>query len=257
MIDGFTILIIKRIGLTITLKTKRINLELKLTRNSFIESRKKIFCDPGKINFPTKRDLKIMCTLQTEMKKLIPLKNKVMVTDAPDVQILFARVAFIQYSQILLTKNLRQYLETIMLSSKVLCMGIQKTPYQKTYKLQVGSQNFEVDLKGWGKQFDWLEILLVYDKSDEHTTNYDSYNAEYVARMKKNIELSYISNDTQKHLIWKLLNAWHCDGYTKAPVSDYINNLVFHELLPENKYMSNTPDERIYIDLSDSLGYKN
>ena len=187
------------------------------------------------------------------MKKLFQSKKEVNGIAVPVTQIVFARAPFIQYLQILLTKNFRQYLETIMLSSKVLCMGIQKTPYQKTYKLQVGSQNFEVDLKGWGKQFDWLESLLVYDKSDEHTTNYDSYNAEYVARMKKNIELSYISNDTQKHLIWKLLNAWHCDGYTKAPVSDYINNLVFHELLPENKYMSNTPDERIYIDLSEYI----
>ena len=74
---------------------------------------------------------------------------------------------------------------------------------------------------------------------------------------KKKIELSNISNDTQKHLLWKLLIDWHCDGYTNAPVSDYINNPVFHELLPENKYMPNTSDERIYTDLSDSLCYKN
>lgn len=29
----------------------------------------KYFCDLGKINFPTKIDLKIHCTLETEMKK--------------------------------------------------------------------------------------------------------------------------------------------------------------------------------------------
>ena len=45
----------------------------------------------------------------------------------------------IQYEQILLSKNYRQYLESIMLSSKVLRMGIQKTLYQKTYELQAGS----------------------------------------------------------------------------------------------------------------------
>ena len=38
--------------------------------------------------------------------------------------------------------------ETIMSSSKVLRMGIQKTPYQKTYELQSGSQEFTVDFKG-------------------------------------------------------------------------------------------------------------
>ena len=31
----------------------------------------KYFCDLGKINFPTKIDLKIRCTLETEIKKII------------------------------------------------------------------------------------------------------------------------------------------------------------------------------------------
>ena len=53
----------------------------------------------------------------------------------PDAQIIFLKAPFIQYEQILLSKNFKQYLETIMLSSKVLRMGIQKTPYQKTYEL--------------------------------------------------------------------------------------------------------------------------
>ena len=36
----------------------------------------KYFCALGKINFPTKIDLKIRCTLQKEMKKLFELKKK-------------------------------------------------------------------------------------------------------------------------------------------------------------------------------------
>ena len=67
---------------------------------------------------------------------------------APDAQIVFARVSYLQYEQILLRKNFRQYLETIMLSSKILRMGIQKTLYQKTFELQAGSQDFTVDFKG-------------------------------------------------------------------------------------------------------------
>ena len=72
------------------------------------------------------------------------------------------------------------------------------------------------------RQLDWLKIYLVYDKSDKHTTLYDSYNAKCAARMIKNIELSNISdtysatntmkfninNDTQKHLLWKQYTAW-------------------------------------------------
>ena len=138
----------------------------------------KYFCDLGKINFPTKIDLKIHCTLETEMKKLFESKKKVMVIGAPNAQIFFLKAPFLRYEQILLTKNFRQYLETIMLSSKVLRMSIQKTPYQKTYEFQTGLQEFTVDFRDCERQFDWLEISLVYDKSDKDLTVYDSYNAE-------------------------------------------------------------------------------
>ena len=51
---------------------------------------------------------------------------------APDAEILFTRAPFIQYEQILLDKNFRQHLETIMLSKKIIRMLAQKTPIQKT-----------------------------------------------------------------------------------------------------------------------------
>ena len=128
----------------------------------------KYLCDLGKINFPTKIDLKIHFALQINMKQLFESKKKVNNIGTPDAQIVFARAPYLQYGQILLTKNFRQYLETSMLSSKVLRMGIPKTPNQKTYKLHVESQEFTVDFKGCDKQFDWLEISLLYDQSDKH-----------------------------------------------------------------------------------------
>ena len=81
-----------------------------------------------------------------------------------------------------------------MLSSKVLRMGIQKTPYQKTYELQAGSQEFTVEFKVCDRQFDWLEISLLFDKSDKHLTIYDSYNVECVARMIKNRVIEHIGH---------------------------------------------------------------
>ena len=148
-------------------------------------------------------------------------------------------------------------------------MGIQKTPYQKTYKLQVGSQEFTVDFKGCDRQFDWIKISLLYNKSDKHLTIYSSYSAECAARMIKKNELSNIldtysatnmmkfdiSNNTQKHLLWKQYVAWHCNGYTAALISDYINNPVFQELLLKSDYFGAKSDEKIYIDLRGSLEY--
>ena len=40
-------------------------------------------------------------------------------------------------------------------------MGVQKAPYQKTYELQIGAQDFTVDFQGAKRQFDWMEISLV------------------------------------------------------------------------------------------------
>ena len=73
--------------------------------------------------------------LETEIKRLFEPKKNVTAIGAPDAQIVFIKAPFIQYEEILLTKNLREYLETIILSSKVLRMGIQKAPYQITYEL--------------------------------------------------------------------------------------------------------------------------
>ena len=155
--------------------------------------------------------------------------------------------------------------------SKVLRMGIQKRPYQKTYELQTGLQEFTVDFKGCERQFDWLEIPSIYDKSDKHLTIYEIYNAKCAAKMINSIELGNISgayratntmkfdtsNDTQKHMLWKQFVAWHCNGYSAAPISDYTNNTVFQELLLEPNYFGNKSIEKVYIDLRDSFGYTN
>ena len=124
-------------------------------------------CDSGKINFPTKVDMKIRCTLETDIKNYLN-QNQVTNIGTLDVQIVMLKAPFMQYEQLVLPKNFRHYLETILFSAKVLHTGIQKTPYLKTYELQVGAQDFTVDFLRANRQFDWVEILLVYDKSDKH-----------------------------------------------------------------------------------------
>ena len=142
-------------------------------------------------------------------------------------------------------------------------MGIQKTPYQKTYELQTRVQDFTVDFQGANRQFGWIEILLFYDKSDKQLTLYDSYNVECAVRMVKSLKFPIISeqysatntlkydtaNDLQKHLLWKQFMAWHTNGCSNAPVTDFINNPVAQELLDETNYFSDSSDERLYVDL--------
>lgn len=107
-----------------------------------------------------------------------------------DADIIFIRAPLIQYEQILLDKNFRHYLETIMVSKKTLRMGAQKTPLQKTYEISKGSDLLNVEFLGLNGQFNWLEISIVPDKSDKHTTIYDSYNRELASQEIKTLKLS-------------------------------------------------------------------
>ena len=66
-------------------------------------------------------------------------------------------------------------------------MKVQNTPLQKKLEINVGVQNFLVEFTVQYRQFDWLEISLVY---------YDSL-------------------------------GWGCNGCLTAPLSKYANNQIF------------------------------
>ena len=171
--------------------------------------------------------------------------------------------------QILLDKNFRQHLETIMVSKKIIRMGAQKTPIQKTYEIKTGSDSLNVEFLGANRQFDWIEFSIVNDKSDKQTTIYDSYNRELAAQTIKSIQLSNfteiysltnkkkysIDNLTQKLLLYKQFVACNCNGSSVAPLTDYMDNPIFRELPTEEEYFDLKSDERVYLDLTASSGY--
>ena len=63
-----------------------------------------------------------------------------------------------------------------------------------------------------------------------------------------------IENLTLRHLIFKKLVAWSCNGSSVAPLTDYINNPVYQELIDKDNYFDVTNDERIDLDLRASSG---
>ena len=101
-----------------------------------------------------------------------------------------------------------------MVSKKILRMGAQKTPLQKAYKIRTGTDSLNVEFFGSNRQ-DWLEKSIVPDKSNKHTTIYDSYNRELASQEIKTLKLtnfteiysltnekkSDIDNLTQRHLL--------------------------------------------------------
>ena len=98
---------------------------------------------------------------------------------------------------------------------------------------------------------------------------YDNYNATLVAKYIKTIkpsnftEIYSLTNEkkydtnhlTQKYLLFKQFFAWVCNGCSIAPLSDYINNPVYQELIDKSDYNGDTSNERVYLDLRASAGY--
>ena len=150
-------------------------------------------------------------------------------------------------------------------------MGAQRTPKQKTYETNVGQDSLDIDFLCLQGQFHCLELSLVYGKSDKHTTIYDSYNIELAAKTIKSVKPSNftkiyslanekkydIDNLTQKHLLYRQFVAWSCNRCSTAPLTDYINNPIYQELIDEDACFDNKSDERIYLDLRTSSGYTN
>ena len=86
-----------------------------------------------------------------ESKKVLAAGSAV---PSPDAKIIFTKATFIQYEQILQDKNFRQYLETIIVSKKILRIGEQKIPIEKTYEINTGTDTINVDFLGANRQFD-------------------------------------------------------------------------------------------------------
>ena len=112
---------------------------------------------------------------------------------------------------------------------------------QKTYEIFAGSDGINIEFLGSNRQFAWLEISLVYNKSDKYTPVYDSYNVELAAKYTKKYS---IDNLMQEHLLYKQFVAWNCDGWSIAPLIDYIHNSVYQELIEETDYFGNKSDEK-------------
>ena len=81
-----------------------------------------------------------------------------------------------------------------MLSEHMLRTVIKPTPYQKSFELISGTESRIVNFQIANKQFSFLSISLVYDKSDQHRSIYDSYNADLGSTKIKSIKLENVSN---------------------------------------------------------------
>ena len=119
-------------------------------------------------------------SLETDMQKWFETNSDQAADDLPRIvyaDIVFTSAPYIKYGQLKMDDSFRTYLEGVMLSEHMLRTGIKPTPHQKSFELISGTESRVVDFQAANKQFSFLVISLVYDKSDQHRSIYDSNNA--------------------------------------------------------------------------------
>ena len=106
-----------------------------------------------------------------------------------DAEIVITPAPYIKYEQVRLDDNSRTYLEGAVLSEHVPITWIKPAPYQISFEMVIGTESRVVNFQAANKQFSVLVISLVYDKSDQRRSIYDSYNTELASTKIKSIKL--------------------------------------------------------------------
>ena len=229
-----------------------------------------LITDLGVCNFPVQTDTRITITLERNLNKLFEdtKKHAAIPTTDPDASIEFWERPYIDYQEITLTSVWETYLKEIQQNEPALRMRVLPNSYQQTFEVNAVSQTVSVDFLGASREFNWLEISLVYDKSHAHEAVYDSYDLELAAHLIESVKfvnaskaysltgkLSYdINNKDEKYLLYKIFVAYQCNGATFAPLTDYKNSSVYQDMTDEYSYHGQTKDDRIYIDMRRSKG---
>ena len=148
-------------------------------------------------------------------------------------------------------------------------MGVLPATCQQLFEINKGTQSLTVTFKGTQRQFEWLEISLIYNKSYQHLTIYDSYDLELAPKIIQSIKfenststysltgkLEYdYKNHDESTMLYKMFVAYNCNGCSTAPLTQYKNSPIYQDITAEEEYRDNSRDDRIYIDMRRSQGY--
>ena len=91
--------------------------------------------------------------------------------------------------------------------------------------MPTGTQSYTVEFTSANRKFDWLEISLVFDKSEKLTAIYDSCNGEAASALLQSVLMENIANiysvanklkddinnAAEKHKLYKQFVAWNCN----------------------------------------------
>ena len=229
-----------------------------------------LIVDLGLVNLAIKTDTKILITLEREMNKLFETSKKLAAVPAmPGPLINIYNRPYISHQELKLTETSDVYQSGILRSETALRQSVLPSPYQQLFQINTVTQSFTCTFKGVQRQFDCLEISIVFDKSYQHATIYDSYDLQLAAELIQTIKLENTSTtysitgklffdlekDKEKNILYQMLVAYNCEGCISEPLTQYRNNETYQEMTEEDEFTANSKDDRIFIDMRKSKGY--
>ena len=176
---------------------------------------------------------------------------------------------YISYQELKVTETSGVYLSVILRSETVLRLGVLPSPYQELFEINTSTQRFTCTFKGGQRHFGWLEISIVYNKSYQHMTIYDSYDLELAAQLIQTIKFENTSTtyiitgklffdlkkDEDKNVLYKMLVVYNCEGCSSVPLMQSRNNKIYQEMTEEDEFTTNSKDDSILVDMRRSKGY--
>ena len=85
-------------------------------------------------------------------------------------------------------------METALNTKNISRTGLQKLLLKKSFELTSGVRFYTINFDPANRLLDWLEISLVFDKSDQHTRIFDSYNTELTSKIIGKVKVENITN---------------------------------------------------------------
>ena len=92
-------------------------------------------------------------------------KKQVAIPASTDALINIYDRLYISYQELKLTETPDVSLSGILRSEIALRQCVLPSPYQQFFEIKTGTERFTCAFKGAQRQFDWLEISIIYSKS--------------------------------------------------------------------------------------------
>ena len=64
-----------------------------------------------------------------------------------------------------------------------------------------------------------------------------------------------LEKDKDKNILYKMLVAYNCEGFSSVSLTHYRNNEIYQEMTEEDEFITNSRDDRILTDMRRSKKY--